>query len=386
VRRIWISLLSNLIQDCIWAVILEWVISSMILDKQFILINRQFISSIGDIRRNRGKASSVEYNSAHLPVGHKNLKSTQLYYDHSQSRLARMIFQLLNDDIYFYLSSYLTPFEIIQLSSLNHTFQAIFQSIHIWEQLLQLYHPNSSPSFLIRYCQTNPYEFYKYSAKCSSQGNLLHSNIYTSSVDREEEGGNNLLSESFCHTCIERYSHQLSNNQNLGIQFQMQCGCYFGHPCYWSSKGTSSQDDNEELVFTPQHSLLLISSFQITPYQSFFHPNFPIYAPFSVQLQFVSSTNQNLSYYDSPVFNMEPTSLQQSFQLPHPVLFCSGNIKIRLFGKRESQPIGPSDYYVCLSYVGVSGKILSEYESIEYPNSSPVSSSSPVGCHQIRRT
>jgi hypothetical protein len=305
----------------------------------------------------------------------------------SQQRLFPMKLELLHDDLYFYLSSFLTPYEIIQLSFLNHNFQTIFLSTHIWDQLLSKILPNSSPSFLIKYPQINPYEFYKYSTQPASQDQLLLTNIYTSSIDRLEENGNHLLTESFCHTCIQRYSYQLSNNLNLGAQFQMQCGCYFGHPCYWSSKGSSSQNDNEELIFTPKHSLLLISSFQITPYQSFFHPNFPIYAPFSVQLQFVTSTNQDASYFESPVYQIESTSLKQSFQLPHPIIFCGGNIKVRLFGKRESQPIGPSDYYLCLSYVGVSGKILSEFESIESSRNISTSSTSNAlpTYHEIRR-
>lgn len=48
--------------------------------------------------------------------------------------------------------------------------------------------------------------------------------------------------------------------------------CYGGLPCYWSSKGTPSSNDNEEIIFEIKHSLVLINNFSITPYRSYFQP------------------------------------------------------------------------------------------------------------------
>lgn len=309
------------------------------------------------------------------------------------NRLEKMVvFESLHPDIFYLISLYLTPSEIIHLSSLNRTFHTHFLSNHIWDQIILMKYsslysqssnissistypsnmsstpslstaptPSSSSSPLIKLSITNSLLLYRSIITTPINDQILSKNIYVTSIDREEESGENVLFQSHCHMAMSRYHQQIQANPRYGIQFQMHCGCYFGHPCYWSSKGTDA-DVIEELIFSTHHSIILLSSFNLTPYQSFFHPNFPIYAPYSTQLILLLSDNQT-SYYESPIYEVQSSSFNQNFPLPSPVLYCGGSILIRLYGKRQSQPIGPNDYYVCLSYIGVTGKILNEFIS-----------------------
>jgi hypothetical protein len=266
-------------------------------------------------------------------------------------------FELLHQDIHYSISLFLSPLEIVSLTSVNRSFHEIYYAREIWDAVsLQLFDLHSITTQI-----RDSFQFVK-ACFFIKNDDLLSDIVQTSSVDRAEENGRNLLRTSFCHMLLNSYRDQVDLNPRLGIQFQRRCGCMHGHPCYWSSAGTASLHDNEEILCSPNHSLMVITAFQITPYQSFFHPNFPIYAPYSTQLQFVLPDRTTV-YYESPPYEVASTSSDQLFALPRPQLFCGGFIKIRLLGKRQAQPVGPSDFYTCLSHVSVLGKSLTDFQS-----------------------
>jgi hypothetical protein len=266
--------------------------------------------------------------------------------------------ELLQQDIHYSISLFLYPLEILSLTSVNHSFRQIFLAREIWDAVsLRLFVKHSLP-LQIR----NSFQFVKSCLSRQIESQLFSDVVQTSSVDRQEENGRNLLTESYCHNLLNLYRHQIQNNPRLGIQIQARCGCMHGQPCYWSSAGTASPDDNEEILFSAIHSLIVLTGFHITAYQSFFHPNFPIYAPYMTQLQLLLPDRATV-YYQSPVYEVVSDSSNQWFPLPNQQLFCGGFIKIRLLGKRQAQPIGPSDFYTCLSHASVSGKVLDDFQS-----------------------
>lgn len=159
---------------------------------------------------------------------------------------------------------------------------------------------------------------------------------------------------------------KLLDYPEYGEFFQMTCGCYGGLPCYWSSKGTPSSNDNEEIIFEIKHSLVLINNFSITPYRSYFQPNYPVYAPFATQLIFLLE-DKVTPYYESPIYEVLHEGYEQNFELPNPILFCGGFIKLKLIGKRQPQTVGDEEYYTCLSHVQLTGGILYSSHSTFHP-------------------
>ncbi len=283
----------------------------------------------------------------------------------------------LSVDLLSFLSHYLSLRDICSLIQCNHFYEQIFSSSLVWDSLsLRLLHLNQFNTQQQQQQQQqqsslSPYVKIKQSyhlCKAIKQANyvnqLFHQIVYVSSVDREEENERNVLTISLCHLRINSNHQFIQQNPRFGLHFQSECGCLYGHPCYWSSKGSNQADSSEELIFTTTHSLILLTRFSITVYQAFFHSNYPIYAPHTVQLILLHK-DRHTPYYHSPIYEVQSTSQQQIFEFDLPILFCGGFVRLLFHGKRQVQTVGDPDYYLCICHASLEGYPITSFQSIE---------------------
>ncbi|KAM3568090.1 hypothetical protein VYU27_009781, partial [Nannochloropsis oceanica] len=240
---------------------------------------------------------------------------------------------------------------------------------------------------------------------------------------RQQEGARHLFSSSPSSTPPSSPSLPSSGPsspslplQQLGIRCQFYCGCCQGMPCYYSSRGSPSDQTDEYIRYTPSTAVALVTSFALTPYQAFWHPQNPCYAPQRATLQFrwpcPSSLHPSLPssllssslpspaasssflrsrmnnsqeeeeeeegeggkeggkegpgqvYWESEAFAVSRVMVEQRFTLSRPAFFLGGEIVLVLEGKQQRQTLSPDEegaeeaydfYYVCLSQVDVSG-------------------------------
>ena len=226
---------------------------------------------------------------------------------------------------------------------------------------------------------------------------LLDRALSCSSVDRPEESPANTLRPSACATRIGAATRRLpgmaAGGQLFHIRHQVACGCCDGRPCYWSSTGNPSAASPEWIAFAPTASragatAALVGAFSVMPYQAYWHPGAPVYAPRFAELALLAPAaspaafeqsiagapphDQRLGarcYYRSPRFAVAQTMTLQRFVLPRPALFVGGVIVVRLVGKAQRQTIdappaallGVDDdaradhYYCCLAHVACEG-------------------------------
>lgn len=240
--------------------------------------------------------------------------------------------------------------------------------------------------------------------------------LSASSVDRPEEYPNRVLGASMCITSFNTVRFKKIKAANLthsiyyGAHMQLQgCMCAGGDPCYWSSE--SSSDGMQCLdyltvqlaVRTPDFikstladlprsvGVLCFIGFSVTPYQAFFHPGAPVYAPRECCLQVLArsqlpldttptvlktvSTLSELTEgveYQSEFFSIVNLAEQQTFYLQDPVLSTGEVVRIVMRGKHQRQPIvdqeidvvdeveSSDDFYLCVSNVTVIGQVLEQ--------------------------
>ena len=89
------------------------------------------------------------------------------------------------------------------------------------------------------------------------QVSLLHQAIFASSTDHPEEDLSKVL------TSVVR-------TRSLA--------------CYWSSVGADSENSNEIVAFKLAHPLTVIHAVEVRPFQAWFQPDEPIYAPKRIQV------------------------------------------------------------------------------------------------------
>ena len=213
-----------------------------------------------------------------------------------------------------------------------------------------------------------------------------------SSVDRAEEGPNNVLFKSFCLDFLARTQtplFQQFSTAQLGDHAQRNCGCAEHTPCYWSSQPSVQPNKSEFIAFAMAAPVSLVMGFSITPYQAFHHPEAPIYAPQEVVLQFLlpnvaspaspaapyplgaTDVYSPQVYYQSPPFPVHQSFRQQFFLLPRAALCLYGSVRLVCRGMIQRQTLGvmaemqqaagggemphATDFYICLSHVGVFG-------------------------------
>ena len=190
---------------------------------------------------------------------------------------------------------------------------------------------------------------------------ILRRAVSVSSVDREAESPNNLWTVSRCWTVWQRLQelHPTANSGPLGFRAQLHCGCAAGGaPCYWSSAPRQTPAVQEHITCELYSTLVLVHSLSVTPYQAFFHPHLPVYAPRTVSVQFLRSDgNEDEFYYESPEYPVATEFTAQMFSLPRPVLCVGGRVRFVLRGCQQRQTlegtndegVALDDYYMCLS-------------------------------------
>ena len=159
---------------------------------------------------------------------------------------------------------------------------------------------------------------------------------------------------------------------NTGFISQFRCGCARDEPCYWSSKPSKEGNVVETITYTLRSDLgriLTLNEISITPYQAFYHPEFPVYAPVSFVLQAIipdvtAGCEGELVYYESERFYLEKIYQKQSFRLSQSALFFRGEIRLVFSGMNQRQTLAPDvgdnfeDFYMCISHVEIRGESL----------------------------
>lgn len=112
---------------------------------------------------------------------------------------------------------------------------------------------------------------------------LVDKVLESSSTDRQEESHDNILVSSLCQKLFEdnKDNPKFRNNlEALGRSIQYRnCMCGQSRPCYWSSKPSSTENIYESITFLLTSPVSVIYGFSLSPYQAFWHPDAPIYAP-----------------------------------------------------------------------------------------------------------
>ncbi|KAG5188329.1 hypothetical protein JKP88DRAFT_304928 [Tribonema minus] len=218
--------------------------------------------------------------------------------------------------------------------------------------------------------------------------NLIKAAIGCSSQDQQDECPSNTLAPSRCYREMLRTHHASSTDlsklqqqavfaprytvldqlpTSASVHCQTRCGCALGLPCYWSS---SSSDNGEEardhISYTLKEGLSVVTKFAVTPYQAFWQPESPAYAPTTASLAFYHPSLGVEPYYTSVAFAIKPAMQLQTFELPKPAIFLGGGeARLELAGKQQRQTLGPDagvmhdHFYTCLSFVAIYGASLS---------------------------
>ena len=226
--------------------------------------------------------------------------------------------------------------------------------------------------------------------------NLASGITDVSSVDRIVEKPNNILTESKCyltlHKCLStNVSASLFHNiGDYGSFVQRKC-CVMNDPCYWSSAPNNDPSNYEYVAINLVHPVCLVAGFTITPYQAFFHPFAPTYAPKEVCLQFlrnddplynhcpyqqeeirsrspVSRNNKQKAktmaelqegvYFSSKYYPVKKSFEHQAFYFDRPQLCYAGIVRLvfRGFAQRQTlDSIAGQDFYICISYASIIG-------------------------------
>lgn len=178
-----------------------------------------------------------------------------------------------------------------------------------------------------------------------------------SSQDQDEEAGSNVLRPSVCYKYFSQQVHtpmaELLHPQVL-YTLQEFCGCAMGRPCYWCSAASPSPDSIEHLQLGLCCSAALITGISVTPYQSFFQPRAPVYAPRACSLRLETEDGQG--YFQSEQLPLANVFQEQHFTFVRPALFLGGRARLLFHGMQQRQTIQDSDdFYLCISHVRVSG-------------------------------
>ena len=205
--------------------------------------------------------------------------------------------------------------------------------------------------------------------------NVIVAAIVGSSVDNSAESPENTMTKSACLKNIDR-ARNLDLTQIIPIGFfsQQMCGCTgSGRPCYFSSAPSLITQQTEYITYLISPRPVFICGFTVTPYQAFFHPDAPVYAPCEVCIQFLTAdrtvkpqpaqinrlTTEQLQegvYFESPYYVVAADSTEQLFSLDRPQLCSDSTVRIVFKGMRQRQTLGPEfgeEYFMCISHCSV---------------------------------
>mmetsp|Transcript_16364 Transcript_16364/g.15678 ORF Transcript_16364/g.15678 Transcript_16364/m.15678 type:complete len:334 (-) Transcript_16364:445-1446(-) len=293
----------------------------------------------------------------------------------SQSK-AKDFFLILSHDDLLYLTYYLSYKEFVSLYSTSKKIITTSIQSSYWENFVKSrFLPEDLPwdvysRFLNGYKTIDLAIQIVNALKNKGVSTEAALRVYeVSSVDREQEGGFNVLKASKCQTDIQRFlisdeiaSENIAHINNISLHFQVRCGCAGSHPCYWSSKPSPVQNRKESMLFELKDMVFAIVGFSIIPYQAFFHPDCPVYAPIGASLQFVTISKSSYSvfseevYFETDIFLVQNKAILQDFHLPLPMLALNGYIRIVFHGMQQRQTIDEiNEYYMCLSRVSIHG-------------------------------
>lgn len=224
--------------------------------------------------------------------------------------------------------------------------------------------------------------------------NLVVEVLETSSVDREEECGGNILVPSFCFELLtnSRSSFPNETTEHMGLLCQTVCRCVADRPCYWSSQPSSTSNISESITLRLASQVSIIFGFSVTPYQAFFHPSSPIYSPIEVCLDVLMPTltvnDKNVksiryvSMFQSPFFPVANQFREQFFRLNKPLLCLGGIVRVVMRGMIQRQTLSlqnmdgsgrfsgasslssstSDSYYTCLSFLSILGVTIPQYQ------------------------
>mmetsp|Transcript_1644 Transcript_1644/g.2627 ORF Transcript_1644/g.2627 Transcript_1644/m.2627 type:complete len:340 (-) Transcript_1644:360-1379(-) len=311
------------------------------------------------------------------------------------SKVTHFHFIVCPGSVLFWKRYFLNNFLLYALSNKNNQFTS---QLHAIESLCQRVHFKSGVKEFLKTLNL----ISRYGHENSSSSDLENEILSASSRDRSSESPSNTLYVSRCTKF-----NLLPQNQNNSRRLQERCGCAGFRPCYWSSKSFSKSEtlrdrdgDSpiEYLTVWLKSSSPIVAAFSITPYQAFFHPNEPVYAPKRVSLQFILRSDQcslklrqphfhlhpinsetelhhtsdGTVYYESPVYDVEHNASTQIFTLPKPVIALNAVVRLVFRGmyQRQTLEVGDIDvgdelletlqgYYLCLSNITIKG-ILSD--------------------------
>jgi hypothetical protein len=214
---------------------------------------------------------------------------------------------------------------------------------------------------------------------------ILSTVVSASSIDRVEESPINVLNISSCNIEYEKFRNSYNYSHipdfTMGLIAARRCGCSKGHPCYWSSSPSTTPEIYEHITFKSVNNLSIAYGFSITAYRAFFQPDWPIYSPNTVSIQFFSDDDSNddggdeiidlklgripldikkksigldvdglmskskfVCYYESAQVNLEIIPTPQIFSFDRPIMVLPNSyIRIVLRGMKTQQTFQEED-------------------------------------------
>lgn len=337
-----------------------------------------------------------------------------------------MTANLLNGEMWYSIGAFLGLSDVFTLLSLSKSINSFFMENYFWQEYLLATLFKDVHDVTMRVENSRELLMLLKKAIVSNRFyNLAVDICDASSVDRIVERPDNILTESKCylsfrknnknHPNTSKISASLFHNLNdFGSFVQRKC-CVMNDPCYWSSAPSKDASNHEHITIELVSSVSVVVGFTVTPYQAFFHPDAPTYAPKEVCIQFlhpsttttttatttidakdstqeVSSSNgisyrssSSSSYYsssssssssngknkaksmaelkegvyfESAYYPVQKSFDQQVFYFDRPQLCFTGTVRIVFKGFSQRQTLdftSGQDYYICISYASILG-------------------------------
>lgn len=134
---------------------------------------------------------------------------------------------------------------------------------------------------------------------------------------------------------------------------------------FWSSKGTTSEADNEQLIYDIAFEVSIIKFIRISFFKagwlSHVDGNPPCFTSKLLRIDILNDLE--VLVYSSPTFSVAHTSDSQQFNLPKPVFIAKGyKIHLHLIGKTERQ-LEDNLFYTCVSNFSLGGFVAPNFIS-----------------------
>lgn len=318
-----------------------------------------------------------------------------------------MTANLLNGEMWYSIGAFLGLSDVFTLLLLSKSINSFFVENYFWQEYLLVTLFSDVYDVTMRVQNSRELLMLLKKAIVSNRFyNLAVDICEASSVDRMVERPNNILTESKCYVTL-RKNKNLSNSNisaslfhsinDYGSFVQRKC-CVINDPCYWSSAPRKDATNHEHITIELVTPVSVVVGFTVTPYQAFFHPDAPIYAPKEVCIQFLhpsattttaTSTSTNFTtintkkstkvsssfsnrknkaksmaelkegvYFESAYYPVQKSFEQQVFYFDRPQLCFTGIVRIIFKGFSQRQTLDftvGQDYYICISYASIIG-------------------------------